>query len=541
MELNEVRRERIIEIISNEYNCRYCNIEELKNYIKNNSIILKDLNNKYFDILTNVINEFGQSQFKDDNYCVEVVKFILKQCKYETLNYTFGSNYENNGEVPLFNAIAKKKFKVANLLLKYGADINYRMNKNSNENMNILSSICYKKYYEDDYINKTYFDKDIIRFILNNGFRQNEIDSHLINSLVILNNNKDNELEYIFKHFTYNNSMILKLVFINKNKKSISNLELDSLIVQLKKVVVIEESVYKFLISRGKYHTINTLFIYDKSTKDIMLNKIFKFNLINIALQHNEKNFLKNILNYESLDIQSIGFESIIINGIHNYYNSKILKFFTELLKQKHYNFEIVNFENILLEINKNFKEIDINFIKVLIELTMKINNFELIKLLMEHKELKYVDIINTKDKNDEYPIIVAYYSSKYYAKKSPYKCYQIFEYLLKQGAKINAIQKNNIDTVKEYIKKQNFTNSICNFNFNILTFSYLTNKKNIFNFLINENEKMFQISDSNNFYLLQYAILKEDIDMIYQIIKLNNENCIKYIKYLLDMSIEIG
>eukprot|EP00833_Pecoramyces_ruminatium_P016045 jgi/Orpsp1_1/1190077/evm.model.d7180000076461.1 len=407
--------------------------------------------------------------------------------------------------------------------------------------MNILSSICYKKYYEDDYINKTYFDKDIIRFILNNGFRQNEIDSHLINSLVILNNNKDNELEYIFKHFTYNNSMILKLVFINKNKKSISNLELDSLIVQLKKVVVIEESVYKFLISRGKYHTINTLFIYDKSTKDIMLNKIFKFNLINIALQHNEKNFLKNILNYESLDIQSIGFESIIINGIHNYYNSKILKFFTELLKQKHYNFEIVNFENILLEINKNFKEIDINFIKVLIELTMKINNFELIKLLMEHKELKYVDIINTKDKNDEYPIIVAYYSSKYYAKKSPYKCYQIFEYLLKQGAKINAIQKNNIDTVKEYIKKQNFTNSICNFNFNILTFSYLTNKKNIFNFLINENEKMFQISDSNNFYLLQYAILKEDIDMIYQIIKLNNENCIKYIKYLLDMSIEIG
>ncbi|KAG4107370.1 ankyrin repeat-containing domain protein [Neocallimastix lanati (nom. inval.)] len=498
------------------------------------------------------------------------------------------------------------------------------MKEYSNRRMNIISSICYKMYYENDYINKSYFDKDNIRFILNNGFKQNNIDSHLINTLVILNNNKNKELEFIFKYYTYNNSVILKFLFSYNRKISMTNKEICSLVIQLKKIVEIDESVYIYVMNRGHYHALNILFTYDSSSKEVMLKKIYELKLIKVALQHNRKDFLENLLNYEAFDIKTLEFENIIIEGIYNRYSADILKNFINQLKENHYNFETVNFENILLEINKNFCKSNLVILKVIIGLLIKINlndknektleisdnlkkydnsfpilllnsvikidNLELVKLLMKHKELRLTENLNTKDKNDEYPIFSSYHALRYYSKQPSFNCYQIFEYLLKQGAKVDvkdvynnsliclalseyefmilryifkyaslvnnentkqrnrqimqAVYKDDVNLFKNlYYSTSNMdkliNSIICKNKFNIITLSYLINSRNVLNYLL--NEKTIQFYDYNKYYLIQYAILKEDISMIKRLIELGNENYFDSIKHLLNISIEIS
>ncbi|KAG4100462.1 hypothetical protein H8356DRAFT_1661534, partial [Neocallimastix lanati (nom. inval.)] len=99
------------------------NLLELKEYIKNNHINLRQWNKTSEDILILAILK-GAS--------INIIDFILKECQYESLNYNIVNedllhehNYNMNEFIPLCISINQKNFKLSDLLIKNNADINY--------------------------------------------------------------------------------------------------------------------------------------------------------------------------------------------------------------------------------------------------------------------------------------------------------------------------------------------------------------------------------------------------------------------------------
>eukprot|EP00833_Pecoramyces_ruminatium_P000801 jgi/Orpsp1_1/1174833/evm.model.c7180000051602.1 len=159
------QRKNIIKIIINE------NLEELISFIKINNINLKKINSKEFDILIFVIDKY---------ISFDIVNYIIQKAQYETLNYSFNIKngylkYNNDFfihsdflgfKIPLYTAIINKNFEIADLLIKYKADINYGLfNKN-------FGTIDIMNYFF--YINAISYniglDIENLRYILNSGF-----------------------------------------------------------------------------------------------------------------------------------------------------------------------------------------------------------------------------------------------------------------------------------------------------------------------------------------------------------------------------------
>ncbi|KAG4084325.1 hypothetical protein H8356DRAFT_1436267 [Neocallimastix lanati (nom. inval.)] len=155
------RKKDIIKILKRN------SLSEFKKFIKENNITLKKLNNKNFDILISAI---------ECDVSNEIISYIIKQVNYNTLNYCFQckSNeykYSFNENIPLFTAIAKNKFDIANLLLQNKANMCF--------DCNIFE---YLNYHD-------LMNKDNLKFIL-----KNEIDT---NSKV----SKDSPFQKSFNNF----------------------------------------------------------------------------------------------------------------------------------------------------------------------------------------------------------------------------------------------------------------------------------------------------------------------------------------------------
>ncbi|ORX50321.1 hypothetical protein BCR36DRAFT_290270, partial [Piromyces finnis] len=103
-----------------------CNVKELKSFIYENKTILKGLNNKSFDILIYVI---------EINAPLNIIKVILHE--YKNVNFEIKGN-----RIPLFLALQKNNFALADLLIKNNADINY----NDSYGNNILIYLYFNKY-----------------------------------------------------------------------------------------------------------------------------------------------------------------------------------------------------------------------------------------------------------------------------------------------------------------------------------------------------------------------------------------------------------
>ncbi|ORX50419.1 hypothetical protein BCR36DRAFT_352697, partial [Piromyces finnis] len=286
----------IITIIRNSYNCRYCNISALDNYIRDNKIDLKELNNERSDILISILQIFEESNFKDDYYCYKVVKFILDHCQYKTLNYTFNYRRENRfhvGDVPLFFALSRNKLKVADLLLSYGADINYTIRNHRHHHMNIISYLCYMNYYHG-----YPFHSNILSYILNHGFDVEEVNLQLMTFLISFNNH--NKLETIFKHFIYDTTFILNFIFKYKNRIPMTNQDISSYILKAKRKIEIRESMYGVACCTNNCEAVNILLDYDANIPDTLIDIVEKYKLLTRAIKNNDHNLIKNILNNKS-------------------------------------------------------------------------------------------------------------------------------------------------------------------------------------------------------------------------------------------------
>jgi len=113
--------------------------EELKTIISNNSVIdlflflkinkknLEEINSENFDVLYYAIKY---------NRNITDIRSIIDNFNYSNFNYLFQikDDDDNNENItPLMYALEKQRFDICNMLLMYGADINYKM---LDENMN---------------------------------------------------------------------------------------------------------------------------------------------------------------------------------------------------------------------------------------------------------------------------------------------------------------------------------------------------------------------------------------------------------------------
>ncbi|ORX48370.1 hypothetical protein BCR36DRAFT_354652, partial [Piromyces finnis] len=195
-------KEQVIKIIKNK------NVEELKKYIKNNYISINELsydhNNDSFDLLIFSIQS---------NSSLKIIEYIISL--YSNLNYkeqdkTF--NYQFFWNVPLYTAIANNRFDISNLLLKYGADINYEKN--------IIKFLYDKKFLNCE---------NLIYILNNKNFISNAAASSNKDAFEIewIKNKKKDFLEIYLKYFNWKD----KLIKTEYYEESIKNNNIDSLII----------------------------------------------------------------------------------------------------------------------------------------------------------------------------------------------------------------------------------------------------------------------------------------------------------------------
>ncbi|ORX77274.1 hypothetical protein BCR32DRAFT_295720 [Anaeromyces robustus] len=215
-------------------------IKKLQNFIINNNIKLKSFNVKNkFDFLIYAISK---------NVSPSMLSFLYKKCHYKTINYKFVLN-EKNILTPLLLALIKSKYVLAKEIIKNGGDVNYKM-----VNCNIL--YCLLKY-------KSLNSKNV-KFVLNHGFNINSInDYNLISYLTT------DTLQLILKHYIFDNTFVLNMLFIYVNKLKFSEKELNDLISSETNKIEVTDEWYQNALLDSKYNDIEEIYYY----KDINYNR----------------------------------------------------------------------------------------------------------------------------------------------------------------------------------------------------------------------------------------------------------------------------
>jgi len=556
-------------------------INALNNYIKVKNINLNEINDKNFDLLIFAIEKYAS---------LSIIEFIIRHCQYETLNYIFNINngYEQYNtdafaqdihfvglKIPLFSSIICKNFEIANLLIKYKANINFGIDIKNYGTVDIISYLCnisnYNYYFK--------FDTEILQYILNHGFNIKKITNDLLYKLVFLIQKFENEfINIIFKHYIFDNIFIIQMLNFRKNNNSLSDKQLQEIINKERNKLEINEMLYQIATSEGNFDAIKLLLDFDSSNQNIILERIKKYKILEKAVNTYNFNLVKKILKFcDVSDMLTITIEDILINECKNG-NTEKIKWFI-----KHLNFNIttkINFEKILREIsifynycydkpvmkfivdlllNTIFKEpgqfnidkikyFNASFLNLLLNVLIENQNLKIIKDFLKSNELKNYININVKDISGTYPLIVAVRTINI----------SIFHLLINHGANCNikdnennsllsiAILNHNylvinylllkysigiydiskdlpiMNNIHNNSKNQNQLKTIENrlyYNENIneyftpLIYSYILENQIDFEYLLNTSDINELDSFGNN--ILYYAIIKEDIKIV--------------------------
>ncbi|OUM63278.1 hypothetical protein PIROE2DRAFT_10246 [Piromyces sp. E2] len=255
----------------------------LQRYILENNIFLNDLNNKSYNILAYAIKQ---------NVSIDIIQIIIKQCEGRSITYFDHEFYFDIQDSPLFVAISNNNFRVASLLLKRNLDIfsdnfelilNYLLEYNLLNNKNL-------KYLLTVVSDTNIWDNFILELILSS----------------IDNNTKQivGFLKIIFNYYIFNNTFILKLLTIYKNKRSLTTPELRSIISSSNNRVTVRDNYYKEAIYYGADFLIEILLKYDKREHTILVKKINEFKKIETLTEEvleDERLFYEELLGGETV------------------------------------------------------------------------------------------------------------------------------------------------------------------------------------------------------------------------------------------------
>eukprot|EP00833_Pecoramyces_ruminatium_P016210 jgi/Orpsp1_1/1190242/evm.model.d7180000077675.1 len=555
------------------------------------------------------------------DYCFDHKTFDFKLIHLENIIISMGANGE------IVESLVLKSFKHPTFdrhLIKFES---------------IISVIC--QYYNSN-------STDFMRIVIESLFSTNEVSFKKMDIktiLLSLESMDDNFsiMELFFKklmqnyHFNVQDINIKEILLITDRISSteFGKFLIDNLFdqksydfsgnIDIKDMILISSEIKNISISRYLVERIfnQKVLIYNYTTFEKIMMALCKINDISFIKFIFDQIFKLERFNLQILASYSIQFDKIL-RLIVRYNNIFLLKWFmenfinTEPLKNCYYkkilllSSRIDNIEIMKLIIEKIFfisssleslnkvkiieKQINLCMIKdydkselsLILNAFIKLNDLKFINYLFHSNEIKNSIDINTKDDNNEYPIIVALHASKYYNGNI-----SIFKYLLENGANCNvkdtngislfmhafkegcykiinlffrnnviplisdnnmssdtlmaAIHQNNVDRVSKLLKEKkdgNF-NWQNNCYYTPLIFSYILNKnEELFKFLL-DNSIDINALDDYGYNILHYAILKEDINTISHLLKIGCEINFKrnnnlYGHSALDISIEI-
>ncbi|ORX42387.1 hypothetical protein BCR36DRAFT_587204 [Piromyces finnis] len=253
------------------------NFIDLQNYVTKNKINLKQLNKSKFDLLVLAI---------DSNAPINLIKYILQECRYPTLNYylNYRCQKENNQQqlhYPNFNvsplslALLKNNYDVADLLLQHHADINFEIDNND---------LYYTLYHHPTQSNSM-TTITTFQYILKNG-----IHSPSPSFISTLIKNFHNELlEMLIKHFNLSRRMILQLLSFYKYQQTLTAKQLDTL---LKNTIDFTEDMYNDAITLANDKALKILISYDTKNR-YQIN----YTLLKYATQYPTDHFITAIQN----------------------------------------------------------------------------------------------------------------------------------------------------------------------------------------------------------------------------------------------------
>jgi ankyrin repeat protein len=403
------KRERIMKMIQDN------DLQGLKSYIMTNNIILTSINDKNNDILIYALK---------CNASLSIVKYIIQH--YSTLNYSYNESdpllqwmkfiskknllhldqalYDEEDSSrkiisnPLMYALSQNNFKVANLLIKYGANVNYTIH---------FKELSHS-LYSHNYLNT----KNLI-YILNHGITM--VSANFIND--IIKDNDDSILNLLYKVLTYDDTFIVKLLHLYKGKVALSNQQLDNIIVQEKYKLEIHLSMFKNAYESMNFDVLQVLLdINNDNFKKIYCNQHDRNSI------RNKKSKSSSSKDHEDLSSHCTTYSKRLMNYLtnKNYYNTNtnpkkvyenkdILEYLKSLNSTQNINY--LKYGEEILNLIRNGK---LSFIKVLVAnglniyhshfkrqpllLAIRTGNIELIKYVMggcnNTKQVKVSDII---------------------------------------------------------------------------------------------------------------------------------------------------
>ncbi|ORX49345.1 ankyrin [Piromyces finnis] len=307
----------IINIIRNN------NYEELKKFLEKESINLDFFKNYNNPLLFAIKNK---SSFK-------IIEYLLQ--------YNIDINFnEINGSCPLSEAVINNDKDVFNLLIKNGANINLL-------NFQKETPLLYLTKYK--FLSK-YF---LAKFIDNNADVDTKDKNGDTTLMYLTKSNKASLVDFLLNQVILNNTFIINLITLGKNKENI------------------DDKSFSQLLNKN-YSKIN-INIQDKNLNTPLINACYKgyYNIVDSLLKHNADVNIDNISKDRAL------FMAILKNNI------EIAKLLLNTGK---------------VEMNHKNKEGDSE-----ISVACKNNNGEMINLL-----IKYHSNINNINNNGLYPVHIA-------------------------------------------------------------------------------------------------------------------------------------
>ncbi|ORX49634.1 ankyrin [Piromyces finnis] len=329
-------------------------ILELKKYIIKYNIILSYFNNKLFDLLIYTIE-------KDISF--NTISFLMSH--YLSLDYVVVDSKDSRKyKSPLYCAIANKRYNIASLFLKNGANINFKIHEKE----------IIVKLYEERLLNKK-----ALKLLIKNNIT---ISSEFLD--ILIKNRKYDLLFTIFKYNVFDNTFILNLLTLSTHKTPLSNNQLLNIMVNEESKIDIGKDWYKNIIINKDSGFLEILYHYRLLKKE--LNFVLDKNEIECILNHAIEND-DYILIEKNIDI-----ENILINYqyICNHYN--ILTFLlTKVFDKEQYNIKNVKFYEKMGILDLNNLSI-FKFFKFYIHKWINHKNFNFIDFDLE----KILESLNT-------------------------------------------------------------------------------------------------------------------------------------------------
>jgi len=453
MSTSEEKKNQITNCINNN------NLVQLKKYVDDDNYKLEELNkDSDFDLLIYSI---------ENNTTVEIIDYIIKQCKYESLNYTF-FNQEYGRKSPLLSSLFNNNFDIANYLIKNGADTNY----------NLCSFDMF--YYLDGH--KKLNEKNL-KFILRNKFDISSFEPYLI--CLFIEQKQSNFVNIIFKETIFNNEFILNLLNFYKNKTRVPKNDFKELIYKETEKFMVQKRYYETIIDVDDDKAFEILYNNDAREKDAVVEELIEVLDSYDRIHHSNKKY--NLLNKIKNNELAIEMEAKILDKIHIIDVDKVRNEVSQLIKAD----DIGDLCKYVKE--KNIKLAEVNsedYDNLIFAIENKTSNGMFMYLYSEGGYITLDYHIKDKEREFNTPLIAALINEEFDKANLLFMNNADGNYNIRKYIPVDLHQKR-INCIHLYLYKENLLTE------NI--FRYLLSSPQVGHLFFNNNMMIQYIEDSRN------------------------------------------